>query len=190
MAASHVNPLERSAAVDLIEDEELSGRLPKWRPREARAQHGSGYLGRMDIVPLPKHLTDAAVDLWHLVGLTRPWNDPRADLRRALRGPASTVLGGLGAGDLIATAMVGHDGHRGWVYYVAVHPASRRNGHGRQMMAACERWLAERKVPKVNLMVRSDNAVAQDFYATIGYSVDEVTVLSRRLAPHRARVDG
>lgn len=135
----------------------------------------------MDIAPLPEHLNDAAVELWHLVGLTRPWNDPLADLNRAIRGPASAVLAGFSGRDLIATAMVGHDGHRGWVYYLAVHPKSQRNGHGRQMMAACERWLAEQGIPKLNLMIRDDNRVARGFYTAIGYGHDEVVVLSRRL---------
>jgi len=49
------------------------------------------------------------------------------------------------------------------------------------MMVACERWLAERGIPKVNLMVRADNPVARGFYAAIGYGHDEVVVLSRRL---------
>src|SRR5206468_3012340 len=125
--------------------------------------------------------TRAAVDLWRLVGLTRPWNDPHGDLSRALGGPASAVLAGLLDDDLVATAMVGHDGHRGWVYYLAVHPNSQRHGHGRQMMAACEQWLAERGIPKVNLMVRADNPAARGFYDALGYGHDEVIVLSRRL---------
>jgi ribosomal protein S18 acetylase RimI-like enzyme len=136
----------------------------------------------MQIAPLPAELVQAAVALWHRVGLTRPWNDPVADLARAMEGPASAALAGLDGQTLLATALVGHDGHRGWVYYLAVRPESQRSGHGRQMMRACERWLAERGVPKVNLMVRADNATAQGFYAAIGYRTDDVTVLSKRLS--------
>ncbi len=135
----------------------------------------------MNITPLPERLAEAAVNLWHLVGLTRPWNDPGTDLSRALGGPASAVLAGFEGSDLVATAMVGHDGHPGWVYYLAVHPDWQRSGRGRQMMAACERWLAERGIPKINLMVRADNPAAHGFYAAIGYRPDEVVVLSRRL---------
>jgi ribosomal protein S18 acetylase RimI-like enzyme len=149
--------------------------------RAASRAGRSGSLTRMNITPLPERLADAAVDLWHLVGLTRPWNDPRSDLSRALTGPASVVLAGFEGSDLVATAMVGHDGHRGWVYYLAVHPHWQRSGRGRQMMATGERWLAERGVPKINLMVRADNSAAQGFYAAIGYNPDEVVVLSRRL---------
>lgn len=136
----------------------------------------------MEIVPLPVELIETAVELWHGVGLTRPWNDPVADLRRAMQGPASAVLAGLDGPTLLATALVGHDGHRGWVYYLAVRPQSQRNGYGRQMMRACEGWLVEQGIPKINLMVRVDNAIAQDFYAALGYRIDDVTVLSRRLS--------
>ena len=90
--------------------------------------------------------------------LARPWNDPAADVTRALASPTSTVLAALDeAGRLLGTAMVGHDGHRGWVYYLAVDPDLRGNGLGRQLMHASERWLRERDVPKLNLMVRTTN---------------------------------
>jgi hypothetical protein len=135
----------------------------------------------MRIQTLPPGELDRAIALWHEAGLTRPWNDPGEDLRRALRGPASTVLVGFEADSLVATAMVGHDGHRGWVYYVAVAAEARRQGHGRALMAACEEWLAERGMAKLNLMVRGDNKVAQGFYEALGYARDDVIVLSRRL---------
>lgn len=139
----------------------------------------------MDIAPLSPELRTAAIELWDQVGLTRPWNDPDADLRRAMGGPASDVLAGLDGDELLATAMVGHDGHRGWVYYLAVRPDAQGNGHGRRMMLACERWLTDRGIQKLNLMVRGDNTVARGFYAAIGYGDDDVVVLSRRLTPRR-----
>jgi hypothetical protein len=79
----------------------------------------------MVIAPLTSAQFDAAIELWHEAGVTRPWNDPLDDLRRAVAGPASTVLGGSEGEALLATAMVGHDGHRGWVYYVAVRVEAR-----------------------------------------------------------------
>ena len=124
---------------------------------------------------------DAAIELWNEVGVTRPWNDPLADLQRAVAGPASTVLAGSEEDTLLATAMVGHDGHRGWVYYVAVRVEARGRGHGRAMMRACEEWLAERRVPKLNLMVRADNDPARAFYEALGYRHDDVVVLSHRV---------
>ena len=135
----------------------------------------------MEIREIPSEMIEDAVGLWEAAGLTRPWNDPRADVRRALEGGASTILAGLHQGDLIATVMVGQDGHRGWVYYLAVHPEARRQGRGRAMMAAAESWLIARRVPKLNLMVRSDNNAARGFYEALGYGRDDVTVPSRRL---------
>jgi ribosomal protein S18 acetylase RimI-like enzyme len=135
----------------------------------------------MQIGPLQPQNRDAAIALWHAAGLVVPWNDTRADLERALAGPSSTVLAAMDGGSLLATAMVGHDGHRGWVYYLAVDGSLRRRGIGREMMAACERWLSQRGVPKLNLMVRSSNAEVLGFYEALGYGRDDVVVLSRRL---------
>ncbi len=77
--------------------------------------------------------------------------------------------------------MVGHDGHRGWVYYLAVDPGARGSGYGRAIMTAAETWLRARGVPKLNLMVRGDNEQAVSFYRALGYTADDVSVLSRRL---------
>jgi ribosomal protein S18 acetylase RimI-like enzyme len=135
----------------------------------------------MHIESLSPSQFEAAVALWHEAGLTRPWNDPLEDLRRAIAGPASTVLAGTEDAHLVATAMVGHDGHRGWVYYVAVRPDRRGRGHGRAIMRACESWLAALDVPKIDLMVRTENDAVLAFYDAIGYGRDEVFVLSKRL---------
>ena len=135
----------------------------------------------MEIGEVPQTSIETAAALWRDAGLTRPWNDPLDDLRRALAGPASTVLAGIENEALVATAMVGHDGHRGWVYYLAVRESDRGRGLGRKMMQACESWLAKRGVPKLNIMVRGDNAPAKGFYESLGYALDDVVVLSRRM---------
>jgi ribosomal protein S18 acetylase RimI-like enzyme len=135
----------------------------------------------MDLRPLPAEQRDAAVALWHEAGLTRPWNDPLADLDRALAGPASTVLAAFDGTRLVGTAMVGHDGHRGWVYYLAVPSDARRHGIGTALMHACEAWLVARGIPKLQLMVRNDNDAARAFYPPLGYDVVDVTVFGRRL---------
>lgn len=127
-----------------------------------------------------------AVGLWRAVGLTRPWNDPFADLTRAMVSPTSTVLAAEDEeSHLLGTAMVGHDGHRGWVYYLAVEPGVRGNGLGRQLMGASERWLLERGVPKVNLMVRSTNHGVLAFYEALGYDDGQVVVLGKFLGEPR-----
>lgn len=136
----------------------------------------------MNIEELPESLCPAAVELWHDVGLTRPWNDPGRDLRRAMAGGESTVLAALdGDGGLLGTAMVGHDGHRGWVYYLAVVETERGRGIGRRLMHACEDWVKARDIPKIQLMVRSTNERVVAFYEDLGYVDADVVVLGRRL---------
>ncbi len=81
----------------------------------------------------------------------------------------STILIGREAGAIVATAMVGHDGHRGWVYYVAVDPDSRKRGYGRVIMAAVEDWLREAEILKLQLLVRRENAQANAFYQSLGF---------------------
>jgi ribosomal protein S18 acetylase RimI-like enzyme len=133
------------------------------------------------ISDLPLAYVDDAVALWHESGLTRPWNDPHADLARAMAGSSSTVLAAVDSDVLVGTAMVGHDGHRGWVYYLAVRPDRRRTGLGRKLIGASERWLSARQVPKVQLMVRTTNAAVVAFYDSLGYEDGHVLVLGKFL---------
>jgi GNAT superfamily N-acetyltransferase len=88
--------------------------------------------------------------------LTRPWNDPAADIALARKGVNAAVLTGRDGSDIVASVLVGHDGHRGWVYYVAVDPDHRHKGYGRVIMDAAEDWLRERGIEKLQLMVRPD----------------------------------
>lgn len=135
----------------------------------------------VQIEPLPERLYGAAVALWLDTGLTRPWNDPEDDLRRAMAGSTSTILACTDGDRLLATAMVGHDGHRGWVYYVAVDRSEQRRRLGQQLMRACQEWLRERGVPKIQLMVRNGNNGVISFYERLGYTASEVVVLGLRL---------
>jgi ribosomal protein S18 acetylase RimI-like enzyme len=119
--------------------------------------------------------------LWEAAGLTRPGTDPVVDFDRALAGATSTVLVGVHDATVIATAMVGEDGHRGWVYYLAVREEARGRGLGRAMMTAAEGWLRARGVVKVQLMVRESNAGVIGFYEALGYEDADVRVLGRWL---------
>lgn len=129
----------------------------------------------------------AVIALWEACGLTRPWNDPQADFALALAAPGSTILivrgegGGAGQGGLAGSVMVGFDGHRGWVYYLAVAPDRRRSGLGRVLMAAAEAWLRARGAPKIQLMVRADNEAALGFYEALGLERQQVVTLGRFL---------
>jgi hypothetical protein len=134
-----------------------------------------------NIGPLLPGEAEAAVTLWEEAGLTRPWNDPRADIRLALVGPTSTVLAGRIDGRLTATAMVGWDGHRGWLYYLAVAEAERRRGYGARMARAAEDWLAARQAPKIQLLIRAENQAVVAFYEALGYRRSDSVMLQRAL---------
>ena len=123
----------------------------------------------------------AVVSLWERCALTRPWNDPVADIALARKGPNSTILLGRENDRIVASAMVGHDGHRGWVYYVAVDPDWRGQGLGRAIMNAAEAWLRAAGIAKLQLLVRRENAKASAFYETIGYDEAPVTVFAKWL---------
>jgi ribosomal protein S18 acetylase RimI-like enzyme len=133
------------------------------------------------IAPATDAEDEALVSLWKNCGLTRPWNDPRADIAFARCSPNAAVLAGRLGGTVKASAMVGHDGHRGWVYYLAVDPSLRGRGFGRMMMRAAEAWLIEHGVPKLMLMVRADNKAVCDFYEAVGYQRQERVIFARWL---------
>ncbi|MGI5189565.1 GNAT family acetyltransferase [Promicromonospora sp. CA-289599] len=132
-------------------------------------------------------ITDAdveqVVELWKACGLTRPWNDPYVDIADARASGGSTVLVARADGRVAATAMAGHDGHRGWLYYVAVAPELRSTGLGRAAVVAAEAWLVARGARKIQLMVRTTNTDVLDFYARMGYTDQECTVLGRWVEP-------
>ncbi|CCW19406.1 putative acetyltransferase [Sphingobium indicum BiD32] len=129
---------------------------------------------------VPGEVGDAA-RLWDACGLTRPWNDAAADARKALDGPASTIIGAFAGPRLIGTAMCGWDGHRGWIYYLGVDADFRRWGIGRKLIGHCEEWLGRFGALKVQLMVRADNADAARFYEAIGYDEDAFRFFYRRI---------
>ena len=121
------------------------------------------------------------IALWHACGLTRPWNNPQLDIARKLSTQPELFLVGMVDATLIATAMIGFDGHRGWVNYLAVAASHRRLAIGRALMDEAERLLIERGCPKLNLQVRSTNVDVIAFYRRLGYATDDVVSLGKRL---------
>ncbi|TMJ47294.1 MAG: GNAT family acetyltransferase [Alphaproteobacteria bacterium] len=121
------------------------------------------------------------IALWQRCGLTRAWNDPAADIALARREANATVLLARTDGTLVASVLVGHDGHRGWVYYVTVDPDHRSKGYGGQIMRAAEDWLRARGIEKLQLMVRGDNPEVHAFYQSIGYIEQERVVFAKWL---------
>jgi GNAT superfamily N-acetyltransferase len=125
----------------------------------------------------------ALMALWDACGLSRPHNHGPTDIAFARRGPNSDVLVMEDGAQIIASALVGHDGHRGWVYYVAVRPDYQRCGYGRQIIARAEAWLRAKGVWKMQIMIRSSNLSVRSFYEQLGFADDGVVVLSKRLRP-------
>ena len=136
---------------------------------------------RLAIAPIIDADIATVIALWQACGLTRPWNDPASDIALARRGPHSTVLIGRDGDAIVATVMVGHDGHRGWVYYVATDPDRRAKGYGRAIMNAAEDWLRVAGIAKLQLLVRRENARAGAFYQSIGYAEAQTIVFAKWL---------
>ena len=138
-------------------------------------------MSTLSVSPVTDADVPAVIALWQRCGLTRPWNDPSSDIAFARRGPNSAILIGRAGDAIVASAMVGHDVHRGWVYYVAVDPDAQHKGFGGAIMAAVEDWLRALGVAKIMLMVRPDNAQVQAFYETLGYDQQERVIYAKWL---------
>ena len=129
-------------------------------------------------------ITDADIEpviaLWHSTGLVRPWNDPRADIARARAVWPDLLLVADDEG-VVGSVMAGYDGHRGWLYYLATDPSRTGEGIGSALVREAEQRLKALGCPKVQLMVRSDNAPVLAFYDGRGYERSDVLVAGRRL---------
>ena len=135
----------------------------------------------MLIRPFETSDEDAVVALWERCGLTRPWNDPRKDIRRKLRVRPDHFLVGVMDGEIAATVMVGYEGHRGWIQYLGVDPRRQRTGLGRAIVAEAERLLRAEGCPKINLQVRTSNVGVIEFYKRLGFGMDDVVSMGKRL---------
>ncbi len=137
----------------------------------------------MKIIPYKPEYESSVIELWKKCNLIRPQNDPKKDIARKLMVNPELFLVGVEGNKVIATAMGGYEGHRGWVNYLGVDPAYREKGLGRQMMEAIEKKLLERGCPKLNLQVLANNTEAMKFYERLGYKRDEVISMGKRLIP-------
>ena len=135
----------------------------------------------MEITQFKESDEEPVVALWKECGLVVPWNDPYRDILRKLKLQRDLFLVGRLDGRLVATAMAGYEGHRGWINYLAVSPECRGRGLGREMMDEAEARLRALGCPKINLQVRADNAEAIGFYERIGYRRDDVVSFGKRL---------
>jgi len=124
---------------------------------------------------------EVVVKLWQGCGLVMPWNDPAKDIRRKLSMQREMFLVGLVDERLVATVMAGYEGHRGWINYLAVAPDCRKSGFGRRLMEEAEARLRALGCPKINLQIRSSNADVIEFYRSVGFSIDDVVSMGKRL---------
>ena len=135
----------------------------------------------MEIRPYRESDQDAVVALWRECGLVKPWNDPVKDIRRKMGIQRDLFLVGSMDGRLVASVMIGFEGHRGWVNYLAVAADCRNRGFGRLLMDEAEARLREIGCPKISLQIRRSNADVVAFYRSIGYSEDDVVSMGKRL---------
>lgn len=128
---------------------------------------------------------EGLIALWRRCGLVYPWNDPTTDIGLAVASKQTAIYVATKGERLIGTIMVGHDGHRGWLYYLGVDPKVRGRGIARKLVRQAERWLMRRKIPKVQLMMRETNLDTGNFYARAGYHPNPCRIMQRWLAKDR-----
>ncbi len=116
---------------------------------------------------------EAVTALWRAVGLTRPWNDPDADLDLARSTGHGVVLVARETedGPPVGSVLVGHDAHRAYMYYLAVAPDRQGRGYGRRLVQAAEEWATAKGLPKMHLFIRDTNAAVAGFYQNLGYQL-------------------
>ena len=140
----------------------------------------------MEIRPFAPADEDAVVDLWERCALTRPWNDPRKDIQRKLTTQAELFLVGNLEGSIVATVMAGYDGHRAWLYLVAVAPEHRKLGIGRRLVLDAVARLRRLGASKLNLQINTDNAGVVGFYEKLGFRVEPRVSMGLLLEEERA----
>jgi len=135
----------------------------------------------MEIRPFRPEDESAVVTLWQRCDLVRPWNNPHLDIERKLHVRPDLFLVGVLDGQIVATVMAGYEGHRGWLNYLAVAPEHQRRGLARALVSEAERLLRDAGCPKINLQIRTSNERVAEFYRRLGYSVDDVVSMGKRL---------
>ena len=135
----------------------------------------------MEVRPFQLKDSDEVIALWKRCNLVVPANDPVKDIQRKLKVDPDLFLVGLHDGKVVASVMGGYDGHRGWLNYVAVCPDHRRKGFGRIIMEEIEKKIREKGGAKINLQVRKSNLDVIAFYNALGFAMDDVVGMGKRL---------
>ena len=135
----------------------------------------------MHIRPFLKEDQLGVISLWERCGLTRSWNDPVQDICRKLKVQPHMFLVGVIDCEIVGSIMIGYDGHRGWINYLAVAPQLQHSGYGRLLMQRAEDLLRDIGCPKINVQIRTENKEAIEFYRRLGYKLDNVIGMGKRL---------
>lgn len=125
---------------------------------------------------------DGCVSLWQRCGLAVWYNDPERDIALWQDSDCAAMIVAERSEEVVGSICCGHDGHRGWLYAVAVDPALRGTGLGRRLVREAEDWLDRQGILKIQLMVRETNHQALGFYAALGYAHTPRAVMARWLA--------
>jgi ribosomal protein S18 acetylase RimI-like enzyme len=123
--------------------------------------------------------TDAVLEVWSLAGMTTPERNPRADIQKKLRHSPESFFVGVLEGRVVATVMVGYDGHRGWIYSLAVRPDLQRKGIGSQMMEEAENWLRQHGCPRAKLQIDEARSDVAGFYKKLGYEAQPLVSMAK-----------
>ena len=136
---------------------------------------------KLDIRAYHQADEEQVIKLWQECGLVVPQNNPQRDILLKLQVRPELFLVGLAGSQLVASIMAGYEGHRGWLNYLAVSPEFQRQGIGRSMVEDATARLAAMGCPKINLQVRASSTQVIEFYKRIGFTIDDVVSMGKRL---------
>jgi ribosomal protein S18 acetylase RimI-like enzyme len=123
-----------------------------------------------------------AIELWKTVfGYEEPHNLPSLAIDKKLAVKDRLFFVALAQESVVGTIMAGYDGHRGWLYSVAVHPAHRKQGLGTALVRHAERALIERGCVKINLQIAGGNEAVAAFYELLGYAVEPRVSMGKKI---------
>jgi len=153
--------------------------------RHARCNLNVAKIMTMQIRPYENTDFAAIVELWQECGIAVPHNDPAYDIPKMVSSSNCQLYLGIIAEAIVASIMVGHDGHRGWIYKLAVASEHRRQGHAATLVRQAENWLTARGIRKCQLMIRADNAAVRRLYSRLGYEDMPRLMMSKWLDAQR-----
>ena len=167
---------------DIIDNKENLVVTPGYNPfQEKEDSAGAAQNAEFNIRSYQASDESAIIDLWHRCNLVVPQNDPQKDIEMKRKVQPTLFFVGTVSNRIVSSVMAGYDGHRGWIYYLAVDPDYRRQQIGRRMMEEAESALKKRGCPKINLQVRTSNQAVISFYERLGFSNDDVIGLGKKL---------